>query len=152
MKLQLQRKGVRQSWSHREGQKAPLRACLPCTFTGGSKELLFPWLAAVCTCGFKAVVLGHPHPCVQSLSESPSGSCSAVGQRKGSGGVSDSYFLDRCEDTLLPPCRAAQEVPPGLGAQGKVWEPVLRSRGQRIQEFYMKGNKWGRTFGCAGDS
>lgn len=111
----LQRKGVRQSWSHREGQKAPLRACLPCAFTGGSKELLFPWLAAVCTCGFKAVVLGHPHPCVQSLKVPTT----AVGQRKGSGGVSDSYFLDRCEDTLLPPAEQPKRCLQGWELRAK---------------------------------
>lgn len=123
----LQRKGVYQSWSRRAGQKAPLRACLPCALTGGSKELLFPWLAAVRTCGFRAVVPGHPHPCVQSL-KAPT--AAVVLWARGRilevfltewNGCHLSFFLDPCEgeDTLLPPAEQPKRCLRGweLGAR-----------------------------------
>lgn len=111
MKLHYREREYNRAGVTEKGRRLPFRACLPCALTGGSKELLFPWLAAVCTCGFRAVVLGHPHPCVQSLTAPMA---AVVLWARGRilevfltewNGCRISVFLDPCEDedTLLPP-------------------------------------------------
>lgn len=83
----LQRKGVKQSWSHREVKKALHFVPVVCLYRRKQRAAILR-LAAVCTCGFRAVVLGHPHPCMQSLN-SPYSSYSAVVQGKNPGGDSE---------------------------------------------------------------